>query len=217
VFAVFRRAGIVAWGNRVLAADFPINALGDQFSTTCVFQVLPRSLLGFVLGIVAACRAIRPESLVPPLPVSIFEDDSILVLHSVSTPIDLGCLAENRTRGFLDQPFSGGYSSVVTHGEPNRLWETWHPQPPRSRAAVVVSGIGRIHTLPSRGVNQFRRRIQISIIGAAGVADYVRGKPTGRYARIVWWLFETMIRTRLDLPDVRYGNYVDLCWIRRST
>jgi hypothetical protein len=47
-------------------------------------------------------------------------------------------------------------------------------------------------------------------IGAGEVADYVRGRPTGRYARIVWWLFETMIRVRLDLPDVRFGNYVDL-------
>lgn len=41
-------------------------------------------------------------------------------------------------------------------------------------------------------------------------ADYVRTRPTGRYSRIVWWLFETFSNVRLDLPDVQTGNYVDL-------
>ena len=42
------------------------------------------------------------------------------------------------------------------------------------------------------------------------VASYVRSKPTGRYSRIVWWLFEMFAKIRLDLPDVQTGNYVDL-------
>ena len=42
------------------------------------------------------------------------------------------------------------------------------------------------------------------------VAGYVRSKPTGRYSRIIWWLFETFAKVRLDLPDAQTGNYVDL-------
>lgn len=42
------------------------------------------------------------------------------------------------------------------------------------------------------------------------VAAYVRSKPTGRYARVVWWLYEEFTRTRLDLPDLKMGGYVDL-------
>lgn len=42
------------------------------------------------------------------------------------------------------------------------------------------------------------------------VVSYVCSKPTGRYSRIVWWLFETFAKIRLDLPDTQMGNYVDL-------
>lgn len=47
-------------------------------------------------------------------------------------------------------------------------------------------------------------------IAPGEVAEYVRGKPTGRYSRVVWWLFETFAGIRLDLPDAQTGNYVDL-------
>lgn len=42
------------------------------------------------------------------------------------------------------------------------------------------------------------------------VAAYVDSKPTGRYARAVWWLYESFGNTRLDLPDAKTGNYTDL-------
>jgi hypothetical protein len=42
------------------------------------------------------------------------------------------------------------------------------------------------------------------------LTDYVRTRPTGRYARILWYLFEGFSGERLDLPDLRQGNYVDL-------
>lgn len=47
-------------------------------------------------------------------------------------------------------------------------------------------------------------------LNAGEVADHVRSKPTGRYARIIWWLYEEFARTRLDLPDLEMGGYVDL-------
>jgi hypothetical protein len=44
----------------------------------------------------------------------------------------------------------------------------------------------------------------------ADVAAHLRSKPTGRYARVIWWLYEEFSRTRLDLPDLEMGGYVDL-------
>jgi len=41
-------------------------------------------------------------------------------------------------------------------------------------------------------------------------AAYVRAKPTGTYARRIWFLYETVTATRLDIPDATQGNYVDL-------
>ena len=39
---------------------------------------------------------------------------------------------------------------------------------------------------------------------------YILKKPTGRYARILWFLYEEMSGNTLDIPDLKQGNYVDL-------
>ncbi len=45
---------------------------------------------------------------------------------------------------------------------------------------------------------------------AEQVADFVRSKPTGRYARVIWWLFESFSQVTLEIPALEVGNYVDL-------
>ncbi len=42
------------------------------------------------------------------------------------------------------------------------------------------------------------------------VTAHVRSKPTGRYARVIWWLYEELTGSRLDVPDLEMGGYVDL-------
>lgn len=42
------------------------------------------------------------------------------------------------------------------------------------------------------------------------LTKYIRTRPTGRYARILWYLFEEFTGERLDLPNLKQGNYVDL-------
>ena len=44
--------------------------------------------------------------------------------------------------------------------------------------------------------------------GPGEIEDLVRAKPTGRYARRIWFLYEWLIGTRLDLPDAGMGGYV---------
>ena len=41
------------------------------------------------------------------------------------------------------------------------------------------------------------------------VAEYVLTKRTGRYARTIWWLYESFVNV-LPLPDLETGNYFDL-------
>ncbi len=48
------------------------------------------------------------------------------------------------------------------------------------------------------------------LLDAGEVTDLVQRAPTGRYARLIWWLYETFTGTRLDLPDLKTGNYVNL-------
>ena len=40
--------------------------------------------------------------------------------------------------------------------------------------------------------------------------DYVRSKPTGKYARRLWFLYEFLTGKRLPLGDLKRGNYIDL-------
>lgn len=42
------------------------------------------------------------------------------------------------------------------------------------------------------------------------IAAYVQSKPTGKYARRLWYLYEMLTGQRLQLDDLKRGNYVDL-------
>ena len=42
------------------------------------------------------------------------------------------------------------------------------------------------------------------------VADWVRAKPTGRYSRRVWFIYEWLTGRRLDLPDATRGPYAPI-------
>ncbi|MBU3948353.1 MAG: Fic family protein [Proteobacteria bacterium] len=40
--------------------------------------------------------------------------------------------------------------------------------------------------------------------------EYIRSKPTGKYARRIWFLYEFLTGTTLPLGDLKQGNYIDL-------
>ena len=42
------------------------------------------------------------------------------------------------------------------------------------------------------------------------IEKIITSKPTGRYSRRLWFLYEWLMSERLDLPDATSGNYVDL-------
>lgn len=46
-------------------------------------------------------------------------------------------------------------------------------------------------------------------VGPGPIEALVRAKPTGRYARCLWFLYEWLLGARLDLPDASAGIYVD--------
>jgi hypothetical protein len=46
--------------------------------------------------------------------------------------------------------------------------------------------------------------------GPAAIEAIVRKKPTGRYARRIWFLYEWLTGDRLELPDAERGAYVDI-------
>lgn len=48
------------------------------------------------------------------------------------------------------------------------------------------------------------------VIGVEELTSFVRSKPTGKYARKLWYLFELLTDRRLPVDDLKVGNYVDL-------
>ena len=42
------------------------------------------------------------------------------------------------------------------------------------------------------------------------IVGYVRSRPTGKYARRLWFLYEFLTDRRLPLDDLKQGNYVDV-------
>lgn len=46
-----------------------------------------------------------------------------------------------------------------------------------------------------------------AVLAPVEIESVVRSKPTGSYARRIWFLYEWLLRRRLDLPDAARGNY----------
>jgi Fic family protein len=49
-----------------------------------------------------------------------------------------------------------------------------------------------------------------SFVEPSGITRYVESKPTGKYARRLWFLYEFLTGKTLPLADLTKGNYVDL-------
>jgi len=47
-------------------------------------------------------------------------------------------------------------------------------------------------------------------VGKDEIAGYITSKPTGKYARIIWFLYEFITGERLPLEDMVMGNYVQV-------
>lgn len=64
--------------------------------------------------------------------------------------------------------------------------------------------------LRKEGLHLELLRKVLVLLPAQDLTQHLLGRPTGRYARVIWFLYETFAGKRLDLPDLKVGNYVDL-------
>ncbi len=64
--------------------------------------------------------------------------------------------------------------------------------------------------LKREGVHLQLLRALLPQLPADAVVAYLQSKPTGAYARRIWFLYEGFSGQRLNLPDATQGNYVDL-------
>lgn len=64
--------------------------------------------------------------------------------------------------------------------------------------------------LKYEGVNLEILKGIFTLAGASELTAFVQGKPSGKYSRKMWFLYEFLTGQKLDLPDLSMGNYVDL-------
>ncbi|MEE4274096.1 MAG: Fic family protein [Thermoanaerobaculales bacterium] len=107
--------------------------------------------------------------------------------------------------------------------------------PPRHRSEVALTGTHRINTSDGVTVETFPSKywpgetlgdhlefalkydgtdlaVLAAVFGEADereLVDYIGSKPTGKYARRLWFFYEFLTGRRLPLDDLSTGNYVD--------
>ena len=60
------------------------------------------------------------------------------------------------------------------------------------------------------GVNLAILTAIFAVVSVSEITAYIQSKPTGKYARRVWYLYELVTGKQLPLDDITRGNYVDL-------
>ncbi len=60
------------------------------------------------------------------------------------------------------------------------------------------------------GVNLAILASIFAVANASEIAAYIQSKPTGKYARRIWYLYELITGERLPVDDLKRCNYVDL-------
>lgn len=60
------------------------------------------------------------------------------------------------------------------------------------------------------GLNLASLSIIFEVIDTVSLRNWIASKPTGKYARKIWFLFEYLTGDKLPLPDLTQGNYIDL-------
>jgi len=83
----------------------------------------------------------------------------------------------------------------------------WRILTPRHAPSADVEG-HLTFALKYEGLDLAVLKRLFAATGPAPIEALVRAQPTGRYARRLWFLFEWLTGTRLDLPDAEQGSYV---------
>lgn len=88
--------------------------------------------------------------------------------------------------------------SVVREKYPERYW------PGDSLGAQLE------FALKYDGINLAILSVLFETINENELLDYLHSKPTGKYARKAWYLYEFLTEKLLPLDDLKQGNYIDL-------
>lgn len=133
-------------------------------------------------------------------PVTVFHERP---LPERGTPAGYATLID---RYGLAVPFPRTLSAIGQH---HRVVERdgWRMLTPRHAPAADLEG-QLTFALKYEGLDLAALNRLFRAVGAAAIEELARTKRTGSYARRIWFLYEWLTGTRLDLPDLDIGTYV---------
>ncbi len=84
----------------------------------------------------------------------------------------------------------------------------WRLMTPRHAPAPTLEG-HLTFALKYEGLDLAVLKRLFLATGSEPIAQLIRATPTGSYARRLWFLYEWLLGTTLDLPDLKKGTYVE--------
>ena len=79
---------------------------------------------------------------------------------------------------------------------------------------VIISNENLINhiyfALKYEGIDLLILKTIFQQIGEEDIREAILNEPTGQYARRVWFLYEWLLGTLLDIPDLKTGTYVEV-------
>lgn len=149
-----------------------------------------------------------------PGPIDVFQEER---LPEKATPAGYSALIEACG---LSVPLPRTLSAI---GEHHKIYDKqgWRILTPRHAPQPDLTG-HLTFALKHEGLDLSVLKRLFIAVGPEAVKDIVRDKPTGGYARRIWFLYEWLTGDRLDLPDAVKGAYVpvvdpELQWSIRTT
>ncbi len=133
-------------------------------------------------------------------PVAVFQERR---LPETATPAGYSALIDAYR---LEVPLPRTLSAIGAH---HRLIEEsgWRIMTPRHAPHATLEG-HLTFALKYEGLDLATLKRLFLATGADAIEALVRAKPTGSYARRIWFLYEWLTGTRLNLPDAAGGRYV---------
>jgi hypothetical protein len=138
----------------------------------------------------------------------------VTIFHGRSLP-EVGILAgyalllleiEQQTGKFSPLPKQ---LAIVTEKHQRYNTEQWKVFTKRHKPnADLISHI--FFALKYEGIDLLILKTIFQLIGKEDIKGAVLSEPTGQYSRRVWFLYEWLLGTKLDIPDLKTGTYVEI-------
>jgi len=111
---------------------------------------------------------------------------------------------EQNTGKFLPMPRQ---LAIITEKHQRYNTEQWQVFTKRHKpTGNLISHI--LFALKYEGVDLLILKTIFQLIGEKVIRESILNEPTGQYSRKIWFLYEWLLETKLDIPDLKTGTYV---------